>query len=159
MSRPSQPRPASHLLLLIWEYVGELILAGLCCALLLSYFSVRDLHHTLCKLRPDLLAGVGVALGLSAVIWAGTLTMQASEFGAWLRKRGEASAYSRALATPVLIYVFVFLLLLVSACSDYSYVVAFIVFALIYGLINLVTMIRNVQGLVSLWQTWERTRK
>ncbi|PYV69921.1 MAG: hypothetical protein DMG96_32685 [Acidobacteria bacterium] len=154
-----QARSLSRRFLSIWEYAGELILAGLFCVLVLVWFDLRDLLRTLCKLRTDLLTGIGVALGISVAIWVGLLTILSSEFGTWLRKKGEASAYSRALATPVLAYVLTFLLLLFTGCGDSRYVLVLNMFATIYGLINLVTMIRNVQGVVGLWQTWQRKQK
>lgn len=150
--RQSQRR----LFLSIWEYLGEIVLAVLCCALVLSLFTLEEVHAVLCKLRGDLLVGVITAWALSAAIWIGMIAILASDFGKWLRRRGEAAAYSRALATPVIVYALVVALLIGGACSENRFMIEAKLLALAYSAINLVTIVRNVHGLVVLWQTWEQ---
>jgi hypothetical protein len=81
--------------------------------------------------------------------------MLATAFGRWLRRKKEAYAYSVALAVPALIYFSALMVLVFTICSESRHWVVLNVFILIYGLINFVTMIRNINGLVRLWQVWE----
>lgn len=142
-----------------WEYIGEAVLAGLVSALLFAIAGHDVLHERLCNLRSDLMLGVGVALGISATIWVGFFALLSSEFGAWLRQKNEAVSYSWALATPILAYLLGLLILMFTACSVSLSLLELNVFVLIYDLINCLTTIRNVNGLVGLWQTWEQQRK
>ena len=102
---------------------------------------------------------VGIASGISTAVWVGFLALLSSEFGSWLRKKNEAVSYSRALATPILGYLLGLLFLLFVGCSQSALYLKLSVVVLTYDLINCVTMIRNVNGLVGLWQTWEQQRK
>src|SRR3982751_3562584 len=136
MNRTPQPVVGKNALT-FWEYAGEFILAGLFCVLLLIWFGSDRLHGNLCKLRTDLLTGIGLALGLSVAIWIGLLTIFSSNFGVWLRKKGEATAYSLAFATPVLAYTLIFLLVLVTICSAHHYLIILNISALSYGLLNI----------------------
>lgn len=117
------------------------------------------LHERLCSLRADLIVIAGGALAISVAVWGIFLAMLNSDFGAWLRQRNQASAYSRALATPIFGDLLGILLLLFSACSESRTLVKLNVFVLTYDLINLVTMVRNMNGLVGLWQVKEREEK
>lgn len=143
----------------VWEYLGELILATLSCVLFRLHYSTADLLELLCRLRSDLLVGVAAAMALSCGVWIGLLAIFASDFGAWLRKRGEASVYSRALATPVVLYMAVFAITMFAPCRNSPYSAFLNLFGLVYGAINFITIVRNVQGLIDLWQTWENARK
>ena len=87
MNFTSDPASVRKLLLSVWEYAGELVLAGLLCLLVFIRFEADQLQRTLCRLRPDLLTGISVVLGLSVAIWIGLLTILSSDFGAWLRKK------------------------------------------------------------------------
>lgn len=84
--------------------------------------------------------------------------MLATEFGRWLRQKGEALPYTTALAAPIFVSSFAFMMVMLAGCSDSRYVLYLDTFALVYVLINLVTMVRNVIGLVGLWQLWEQKR-
>ena len=146
-------------LLSAWEYAGELVLAVLVSVLLFVAAQQGVLQSQLCRLRNDLMLIVGIALGISATVWVGFLALLSSEFGVWLRKKNEAFSYSRALAVPLFGDLVGILLLLLAACSESLWLVKMNVFILIYDLINFVTLIRNVNGLVRLWQTWEQQRR
>jgi hypothetical protein len=145
-------------LLAFWEYAVEVVLAVLCCALVLLLRSTADLLVILCRLRGDLLVGTGIVLGIGCAIWVGLLAVFASDFGGWLRTRGEAGAYSRALATPLVVYMAAFVVVMLTACRNSHFFPVLNLFALVYCAINFVTMIRNVHKLVMLWQTWEQSR-
>ncbi|MGA8151805.1 MAG: hypothetical protein WB952_12705 [Terriglobales bacterium] len=139
-----------------WEYAGELILALLVSVLLFSFAPRAVLHEHLCSLRTDLMLILGIALGIGATVWVGFFALLGGEFGAWLRKKNEASHYSLALAAPIFSYLLGFLLLLFTACLESSWLTRMNVLVLTYDLINFITMIRNVNGVVRLWQTWEQ---
>jgi len=138
--------------LVVWEYAGEVLLGGLITFLLFRFLGEGRIREALCNLRPDLLVGVGVLLGISAGVWAGLLAILATDFGKWLRQMGEALAYTTALAAPIFISTLAFLTIMFEACSKNRYARYLSTFVLVYSLINLVTMIRNIIGLVGLWQ-------
>jgi hypothetical protein len=146
-------------LLAVWEYAGEIVLACLVSGLLFAIVGHDVLHNRLCSFRSDLMLSVGAGLGISATIWVSFFAVLPTEFGAWLRKKDEAVPYSWALATPILSYLLGLLSLLFTACSESVVLLQLNVFVLSYDLINFVTLIRNVNGLIGLWQTWEQQRK
>ena len=110
----------------------------------------------MCGLRSDLLVGLGVLLAINAAVWAVLLAILSTDFGKWLRKRGEALAYTTALAAPIFISSFAFLVVMFEACSKTRFAPYLATFVLVYALINLVTMVRNVVGLVGLWQLMDQ---
>jgi len=142
-----------------WEYLGEIVLACLLTVLGFLIVGQNDLQARLCSLRGDLMIIVGIALGISATVWVGFFALLASEFGGWLRKRNETSPYAVALASPIFVDLLGFLVLLFAGCSASSLLVRSTVIVLIYDLINVVTMIRNVIGLIALWETFEQSRR
>lgn len=143
----------------VWEYLGEAILAILASVLLFLIFGRVELHDRLCGLRSDLMTAVGIALGVSATVWVGFFAMLSSEFGKWLRVENQSFSYSRALAAPIFANLVGLLLLVFSACSDSLPSLVIGVVVLVYDLINFVTMVRNVNGLVGLWETWQQNHK
>jgi hypothetical protein len=142
-----------------WEYLVEVILASLLCWLLFRFVGQETLRIRLCALRSDLLLIFGVALAAAIAVWAIFVDILRGEFGAWLRKKGEARAYSTGLTAPVFVYLAGLLVLLFEECPKTLSALILTVFVLLYGLINFVTMIRNVNGLVGLWQTWQEHEK
>ena len=142
-----------------WEYLGEIVLASLLTVLVFIVVAQNDLQARLCCIRGDLMLIVGIALGISATVWVGFFALLASEFGAWLRKRNATSPYAVGLASPIFADLLGFLVLLFAGCSASSLLLRSTVFVLIYDLINVVTMIRNVIGLIVLWETFEQSRR
>ena len=143
----------------VWEYLGEAVLTCLLSVLVFLVVSQNILRVRLCSLRGDLMLIVGIALGLSATVWVGFFALLGSEFGAWLRKKSESSPYAVALASPILADLLGLLVLLFAGCSASFFLLCSTVFILIYDLMNVVTMIRNVIGLIVLWETFEETRR
>lgn len=138
--------------LAVWEYLGELILALLLAVLTFVLAGVPIVAQRTCALRGDLMLAVGGVLSLSATVWVGFFALLVSKFGSWLRSRGQASAYAKALATPILADLIGFILLLLLTCPPSTVMIRLVLFVLFYDLINVVTMIRNVIGLISLWE-------
>ena len=139
-----------------WEYLVEIILASLSCWAVFILVGQDTVCTRLCSLRPELLGIVGGALAAAVGVWAILFDILRGEFGAWLREKEEASAYSAGLATPIFVFLLGLLVLLFDDCPEKLFASALAVFVLMYGLINFVTMIRNVSGLVRLWQTWQK---
>jgi hypothetical protein len=106
----------------------------------------------------DLILTFGVAIAISVAVWGIFLTVLTSEFGAWLRKRGEADHYARALAIPIFIDLLALLWLLFMIPANSVTTLVASIFLLVYGLINFITMIRNINGVVRLGQTKENVR-
>ncbi len=152
--------PAQSLgILAIWEYLGEWVLVGLVTALLFFVFGTDIVRKGLCDRRSDLMLSLGIAVGVTAAIWGVFFAVLATEFGAWLRKRDQASSYSRGLATPIFASLAAFAVLLFTPSSPSKPLVVADTVLLLYAAVNLVTLVRNVNGLVRLWQTWEQTQR
>ncbi|MGO9403262.1 MAG: hypothetical protein ACLPVW_07305 [Terriglobales bacterium] len=132
--------------------MGEAVLSALLTVLIFIVMGRDVLHARLCSLRSDLMIIVGITLGVSATVWVGFFALLASEFGDWLRKKKEASPYAVALASPIFADLLGFLILLFAACATSSFLLTLTVFVLTYDLVNFITMIRNVIGLIGLWQ-------
>ena len=141
----------------MWEYLVEVILASLSCWLVFILQDEEKLRVHLCGLRPDLMVIVGGALATAVAVWAILVGILTSDFGTWLRKKGEAAAYSRGLAVPIFAYLLGLLFLVFEGCPKTIPMLVLLVFVLLYGLINFITMIRNVNGLIRLWQTWQQS--
>jgi hypothetical protein len=151
----SEPQSHGEKLLATWEYAVELLLAALLSLLAFLLFGRETLHKNLCSLRGDLTVSFEVLLGTAVAVWVGFLAMLATSFGRWLRRKKEAYAYAVGLAAPAFIYFFALMVLVFTICSEGRAFVVLNVCILIYGLINFITMIRNINGLVGLWQVWE----
>lgn len=159
MSTEPEHVTAASWRLSIWEYAVEVILALLTCCFLLIFISGESLASHLCGLRSDLMGITGGALAAAIAVWAIFIDILRGEFGAWLRRKGEASAYSTALSFPVFVYLICLLVLLLADCPMRARVSELASFLLLYGLINFVTMVRNINGLVRLWQAWQNREK
>jgi ABC-type microcin C transport system permease subunit YejE len=141
-----------------WEYFGEIVLAALCTWLVFDIWGAAVISKRLCEMRTDLLLLIGAGLAAAVAIWAIFIGMLAGDFGAWLREKGQASAYSQALAAPIFSYLLGLMVVLFAACSKAHLAVIAVAFLLIYNLVNFVTMVRNVNGLVGLWQAWQQNQ-
>jgi hypothetical protein len=102
--------------------------------------------------RTDLLAFTGVATAVSAAVFAAYFAVLSTAFGKELRIRRVAVEYATAFAFPMC------LLAVTSASLEFlskesgptlSHAVTFL---LCYSCVNCVTMVKNVLGIVRLWQ-------
>ncbi len=103
------------------------------------------------------------AIGVSTAVWLGFLAMLAVPFGKELRRRRAAAIYSSALAFPI--FVFLILVIVLMFLPDakekrqwqaWDLLMPQIACLLtLYAVINSITIVRNVLGLVRLWEDWE----
>ena len=143
----------------IWEYVVEIILSTAILDLLNQLKGTEVLRGWLVHKRTDLINLLVVAAAATAVTFGAFFAVLTTEFGLRLRQFGEAKAYSTALGYPLLLFVVTLALLTLGPAGEGTKYDDFLIFLLIYSAVNLFTMIKNVIGLVSLWQDVDRARK
>jgi len=143
----------------VWIYLVEVVAAAfLLFALNLlcgkqQLFDWKDHHQA--ELT-NLLLGSVAATGITFAAFFAVLT---TDFGLVLRRAGEAKFYSVAFGFPLLLFFMTFVGLTFGN-SEWGWVYnELIVFLLIYSGINIVTMVKNVTGLVGLWQDVDRARR
>jgi hypothetical protein len=148
----------AKLLELLWAYIGEPIAA----ALLLLLFNLLVgpqvmlvwLGHQQTNLTTLLIVGAAAA----GVIFAAFFAVLTTDFGARLRRVGEAKAYIIAFAFPLSLFVVTLGLVTLGNLAWGSLYMQVCVFLLLYSTINLITMLRNIIGLGGLWQDFDRAR-
>ncbi len=145
-----------NLLLNVWEYAGEIILAILVYFLLRLIYGPTEFAQFYADRHSDEAVTVGVVLAVCVAICGGFWGLLTTEFGKWLRTTNNATAYSRAFVFPVLLSLINLTLLVIvgadKAAADFATIL------LLYNLINVLTMLFNLHGLVKLWQDWENSR-
>jgi hypothetical protein len=144
-------------LLTLWEYGGEIIAALLIYALLRIWFGAVQISEFSRRKHSDEVILISIVLAACVAVFVAFLQILSTELGAEMRKRGEAAAYSRAFAFPILVSLITLALLLMMGASDWAAHCTTLL--IIYNLLNFVTMIFNSQGVIRLWQDWERSRK
>jgi len=140
----------------VWVYAVEVIAAGLICLLLWLWLGEQAIAKWQVEKRTDLLVFTGVALGLSAAVFAAFFGILATDFGKKLRIRGVAVEYASAFAFPLILLIMTAATLEFLANDSGSALSRAVTFALCYSCLNCVTMVRNVLGVVRLWQELER---
>lgn len=144
-------------LLAVWEYAGEGIAALLIYALLRMWFGAAHISEFARSRHSDEVILISIVLAACVAVFVAFWQILNTELGAEMRKRGEAAAYSRAFAFPILVSLITLVLLLVLGPSDWA--AHCTTFLVIYNLLNFITMIFNSQGVIRLWQDWDRSRK
>ena len=104
---------------------------------------------------------LGIASGI-AMDWSGTLhpfiAVLCTEFGTKLRLKGEAVPYVVAFGAPVLIFLLTFLVLIFIAKGVPWWYLRITSILLIYSCLNCFTVIKNMIGVISLWQDIDRSQ-
>jgi hypothetical protein len=140
----------------VWAYAVEVIAAGLVCLFLLIWLGEQAIAKWQVEKRTDLLTFVGAAAAASAAVFAAYFGILSTDFGRKLRIHGVAAEYASAFAFP--------LIMLTIAAATLEFLtkdsgVALsdtVTFLLCYSCLNCITMVRNVLGVVRLWQEVER---
>jgi hypothetical protein len=144
-------------LLTIWEYAGEVIAALLIYALLRMWFGPAEMADFARTEHSNEVILTSIVFAACVAVFVAFWQILSTELGAEMRKRSEAAAYSRAFAFPILVSLITLVLLLVLGQSDWAAHCTTVL--VIYNLLNFVTMIFNSQGVIRLWQDWDRFRK
>ncbi|HEY4932579.1 MAG TPA: hypothetical protein VII23_13505 [Terriglobales bacterium] len=144
-------------LLGLWEYAGELIAAILIYVALRVRYGPESISQFFTNKRSDEAILIGIVFAACIAVGAVFWQLLSSDFGAWLRIKGEAAAYSRAFAFPIILsFITLVVLLIFGAKAEGSHFATILV---IYNLLNFLTMIFNLHGFVRLWQDWDLERK
>lgn len=139
----------------VWTYAVEVVASGLVCLLLLIRIGGAAITKWQITKRSDLLILAGIAMGASAAVFAAYFGILPTEFGKRLRLHKAAAEYSAAFAFPMLLLAGTMVALaFLDDESGIAYSI-FVMFLLCYSILNFMTMVRNVVGLVRLWQDIE----
>ena len=135
-----------------WAYAVEIIAAGLLCEILRRIVGVDRVHGWQIEKRSDLLVSIGIAVAVNAAIFAAYFALLSTDFGKRLRAHKAAAEYATAFAYPMFLFFVTAIVLEWLGVTAGPVLSCAITFLLCYSCVNCVTMIRNVIGLVRLWQ-------
>lgn len=146
--------------LICWAYAGELLLSLLLLVALNLVIGSENVRNWIVKQSAPLGNLLLVGTAATGLTFGGFVAVLTTDFGKELRRAGRATIYVVALAWPLLLFVLTMALLTLATpasglASIYTYLVPFL---LIYSALNFVTMVKNVVGLVGLWQDVDRAR-
>jgi hypothetical protein len=143
----------------IWEYAVEVIASALVFVLILVIFGFDAPAHWVYAHRSDLSIAMSVVAGIGGAILAAFVGILGTDFGAKLRISGEAKAYTAAFGFPILGFLIALVSLLFISQDQDGWALRIASLLLIYSLINCYTMIKNILGLVGVWQQIDRARR
>jgi hypothetical protein len=144
--------PLKKRLLIGWAYVVEILATVLLYALIRYLFSETELRAFVLATSGTWATVFGIAAAVAAALWTMFFQVLSTEFGAELRSRGAASAISTALAAPIVFFLCATTLFMLVPIVDRPSLTHGAVLVGIYSIINVATLIRNVNWLVRLYQ-------
>lgn len=143
----------------IWSYAAELIAAALICVFIWILLGGEQIAVWQIDKKVELLAFMGVTASISGAIFAAYFAVLSTELGQMLRTKGIAVEYVSAFAFPLLLFLATAAMLtFISKDSGkaFSWIITYL---LCYSCINCVTTIKNVLGIVRLWQDVEVSKQ
>ena len=132
-----------YLLLTFWEYAGEVIGAVLIYSLLRLLFGAERIAAFCITRHSGAVLLIGILLAASVAIAAVFWQLLSTEFGKQIRIAGEAAAYSRAFAFPILVSLITLVLVLTAGGGPIA--TNLIILVSLYNLLTFVTMVVNMQ--------------
>uniref|UniRef100_A0A7V4XT60 Uncharacterized protein n=1 Tax=Acidobacterium capsulatum TaxID=33075 RepID=A0A7V4XT60_9BACT len=139
----------------LWGYAVELIAAVLIQIVFTMLLGRSFIFHWIVRDKADVLDLVGLAFALNIAVFAAFLAILATEFGKSLRREKAATEYATAFAFPMFPTVTAAIAVLITAQERSAFASEIAVFALIYAALNCITIVKNVLGVVHLWQVIE----
>jgi hypothetical protein len=132
--------------------MGEIVLSALILAILWLWPGSAKVADWQIENRGDLLVFAFTAAALAGALFAAFLGMLGTDFGEKLRKHKAAAEYATAIAYPIILFLATSVILEVSGGKRHIEAQRIVTFFLLYSVINCVTLVRNLIGLVGLWQ-------
>ena len=152
-------RPSKDQLLTTWAYAGEFIAAALLSMALFLLIGPPVVSGWVFARKQDLMVLTITAAGVSGVIFAAFFAVLSSEFGKKLRLKNVATLYATAFAFPLLVFLGASASMGAVSKGTDTILLKIATFMLVYSLLNCYTMVKNVIGLVKLWQNVDRARQ
>lgn len=140
----------------IWAYAVEPVGAALICTIIWLTIGAEEVRVWQLEKKADILAAIAIAAGVSAAIFAAYFALLSTDFGRKIRMQGAAAEYASAFAFPMILFLISAGALEFLRPNPNLTFSRFVTFLLCYCFVNCVTMIRNVIGLVRLWQDVDR---
>jgi hypothetical protein len=144
----------------LWAYAGEILLTALIYWLLSHHFGSDALRRFVIDTAPQWGSLTEYLFGVSAAIWIAVFaSIMLTAFGRYLREQRASGVYLGATAVSM----FACLAAAVSVKLTAVYKSAWLAYAtltcLLYGLINFVTLVKNVVELVSFYLSFRATQQ
>jgi hypothetical protein len=143
----------------VWAYASEVLLTGLICWLIGRQFGPDAIRKFIFDTAQQWSSLADYLFAAGAAIWIAVVaSIMLTPFGRYLKDQGASGVYLSATAVPIgvlLVADIAVKLTVVYKLAWLSYT-AFVF--LLYGLINFLTLVRNVVGLVSFYLAHQATR-
>lgn len=139
-----------------WAYVVEFILCVLVfvgIALVWDRTAVTRFIHDTAASWVELTVTLFAA---SLAVWLTFVNIRATEFGDYLDQRESVGVYSTALIASMIVHFTSTVLMILNVGIQNAVVAGAGLFFLIYGVVNLLTLVRNSTGLIRLYSTFRR---
>lgn len=141
-----------------WAYIVELIASALSLMLVNLLTGPQGMLAWFGHQQANLTNLLIVGATTTGVIFAAFFAVLATDFGARLRRKGEAKAYVIAFAFPLSLFVLTLGLVTLGNLAWGTVYTEACAFLLLYSTINLITMLKNIVDLGGLWQDFDRAR-
>ena len=140
----------------VWEYGSEVVAAIFVYALLSLTMGQAALTQWVPDRKTDVINMLGLLLVATGFCFAAFIAVLCVDFGAKLRKFGQAKLYAAAFATPpIALIVTIIVFEFVSRDTTLSKIALVLA---IYCVLSTITMFKNIIDLVGLWQAVEKAR-
>ena len=149
-----------HAKIVAWGYLVEVLLAGLAQTLAILFCGGGKVAAFVVDTAGAWAAFTGVLLAAALAIWIVLFQVATTAFGEWLMWRGAMKVYSRAFAYAAIVYAVGTVLLIICMSIKSSEILAHLsFFALLLGVVNLMTMVKTTKELLDLQTEYKRQEK
>jgi hypothetical protein len=139
-----------------WGYLIELVLAGLFYVMIWWLWGFAAIQTFLDKTATEWATLTGALFTASLAIWLTFVNIRATDFGDYLDSKRAVAVYSAAFITAMVVYLAGTICLIAVKGSSNIAVGRIGLGLMLYGGINLVTLVRNATGLVRLYGIFRR---
>jgi hypothetical protein len=144
-------RTTKDIIIIIWAYLGEVILAALFYGLVLKFWDYNKLTDFIIKTSD------GLSSKFTAIMFAGSIAFfwsfyshSNTEFSKWLYKKKAFNVYLKAFLYAIVIFLSTTLALVVTQATHNSLVAAIAGWLFVLAMINMATFVWNIVGLMKL---------
>lgn len=146
--------------LIFWTYLVEAVAAGLLFAIIYAFAGIQTIATFIGETAAAWANMTGVLFAASLTIWIAFTNITATDFGGYLKHKGEFPTYSGAFIASLVVFFIVTVAAIAAISINAIWFRAVVLTLLIYAAINVVTMVRNATGLVRAYTVFkEEVRK
>lgn len=144
-------RSSKDIIILAWAYLGEVILASLIYGLILKLWDYNKLTDFIIK------SSDGLSSKFTAIMFAGSIAFfwsfyshSNTDFAKWLYKKKAFNIYLKAFLYAIAIFLVTTIAFVVTQTTQNKLVAAIAGWLFVLAIINMVTFIWNIVGLMKL---------